>query len=418
MLFPRTREKGAPDRESRMTPWLTLVGLGEDGLDGLSAAARNVLAKADLVVGGGRHLALAGDLAGRALPWTSPIEDTFPAILARRGTPVCVLASGDPFTYGIGSVLARHVAPEEMACHPQPSAFSLAAARLGWALQDCVTLSLHGRPLERIVPHLRPGARILALSWDGGTPGRLARLLVSRGFDRSRLTVLEAMGGPRERRRAAPADGGDWSDVSDLNTVAVEVAAASDARVLPLTPGLPEGWFEHDGQITKPRVRAVTLAALAPRPGQVLWDVGSGSGSVGIEWMLLHPANRAFAVERHPDRAARLRRNADALGVPDLRLVEGRAPSALADLPGPDAVFVGGGATEPGLLDTCGAALPAGGRLVANAVTVESQMALATAFATHGGDLATMSFAQAEPVGRFHGWRPAMPVTQWVWVKP
>ncbi len=401
-----------------MKPWLTLVGLGEDGLDGLSPVARRAVENADLVVGGRRHLDLADGLARHALPWASPIEDTFPAILDRRGTPVCVLASGDPFTYGVGSVLARHVSAGEMTCHPQPSAFALAAARLGWAAQDCTLLSLHGRPLDRVVPHLRPGARLLVLSWDGATPTALARLLTERGFGPSRLTVLEAMGGPRERSRTCSADFFDLNDVADLNTVAVEVAAVPGARVRPLTPGLPDDWFEHDGQITKARVRAVTLAALAPRPGQLLWDVGSGSGSIAIEWSLLHPANRAVAVEQRSDRGARIQRNAASLGVADLTLVEGSAPGALAGLPIPDAIFIGGGATEPGLLDVCRAALPSGGRLVANAVTLESQSLLARAFATYGGDLVALSLAQAEPVGRFHGWRAAMPVTQWLWLKP
>ncbi len=398
--------------------WLSVVGLGEDGLAGLSGAARNALARAVLVVGGRRHLDLVGPTAGEPLAWANPIEDTVPAILARRGRPICVLASGDPFTYGIGSVLARHVSPDEMSCFPQPSALSLAAARLGWALQDCDTVTLHGRPLGRVVPLLRPGARILALSWDGATPGALAALLTMRGYGGSRLTVCEAMGGPRERLRVALARDFALADVAALNTVAVEVAAGPDARPRPLTPGLSDAWFEHDGQITKSRIRALTLAALAPQPGQLLWDVGAGSGSVGVEWMLLHPANRAVAVEQDAGRADRVTRNADHWGVGDLRVVRGRAPDALAGLPAPDAVFVGGGLTEPGLLDRCGAALPPSGRLVANAVTVEGQAVLAAALAAHGGDLATVSIAQADPVGRFHGWRPAMPVTQWAWVKP
>ena len=399
-----------------MSPWLFLVGLGEDGLHGLGQPARAVLRDAALVVGGARHLALAGVRDG--LVWRSPIESTFPDILARRGTPVCVLATGDPFCFGIGSVLAKLVPAAEMRCWPAPSAFSLLAAHLGWALQDCGCVTLHGRPLARILPLLRPGARLLALSWDGGTPAALAALLAARGFGRSRFNVGEALGGPRERVRSADAATFALADVDPLNTIAIEVEADPGARVAPLTPGLPDDWFEHDGQITKARVRALTLAALAPRPGETLWDVGAGSGSVGIEWMRLDPVNRTLAVERDPARAARIARNAQALGVPDLRVVQGAAPDALAGLPVPDAVFIGGGVTEPGLLEGCAEKLRPGGRLVANAVTLEGQAVLGAAAATRSGDLVTVSLAQAEPVGRFQGWWPAMPLVQWCWTKP
>lgn len=401
-----------------MTPWLTLVGLGEDGLEGLGADARLALETADLVVGGRRHLALVGPTRGEQRSWASPIEATYPLILARRGTPVCVLATGDPFCYGIGSVLARHVPAAEMRCLPKPSAFSLMAARLAWALPDCICLTLHGRPLELILPVLRPGARILALAWDARTPEQVATLLAGRGFGASTIHVGEALGGPRAGLRSARADAFDLAAVDPLATIAIEVAAARDARIPPLTPGLPDGWFEHDGQITKSRIRAVTLAALAPRPGELLWDVGAGSGSVGIEWMLAHPACRAVAVERQPARGARIRRNALTFGVPDLAVVAGQAPDVLSGLPRPDAVFVGGGLTVPGLLAACRDALPPGGRLLANAVTLESQAVLAEARALHGGELCTITLAQAEPVGRFHGWRAAMPVTQWVWIRP
>ncbi len=397
-------------------PWLTLVGIGEDGRASLSPAALSALAQAALVVGGRRHLALAAPLAAETLPWSSPMEDTYPAILARRGTPVAVLASGDPYHYGVGATLARLVAEDEMRCFPQPSAFALATARLGWAFQDCAALSLCGRPIETLVPALQPGARVLALSADAATPGAVAALLGRRGIGASRIIVLEAMGGPRERIRAARADGFDIADIDALNTLAIEVAGQGDA--LSLLPGRPDALFEHDGQITKADVRAATLARLAPRRGELLWDVGAGSGSVAVEWMLAHPANRAVAVERHPERAVRIRRNAAALGVPGLAVAEGAAPAALAGLPAPDAVFVGGGATGAGVLDACAAALGPGGRLVVNAVTIETQAALIERFRSVGGALTTLGTAQADPVGGFHGWRPAMPVTIWSWVKP
>ena len=396
-------------------PWLTLVGIGEDGRAGLSPAALAAVAQAALVVGGRRHLALLGPVAADVLPWASPLDDTYPAILRRRPAPVAVLASGDPYCYGVGAALARRVPPGERRCFPQPSAFSLATARLGWPQAECALLSLCGRPLDALVPALHPGARVLALSADAATPGRVAALLRDRGFGESALTVLEAMGGPRERIRRAPARDFALDGIDPLNVVAVEVAGRGAG--LSLAPGRPDALFDHDGQITRAELRAVTLARLAPRPGELLWDVGAGSGAVGIEWMLAHPANRARAVERHPERAARARRNAAALGVPDLAVVEGAAPAALAGLPAPDAVFVGGGATAPGLLDACAAALRPGGRLVGNAVTIETQALLIDRFRRDGGHLSTLSTAWADPVGGFHGWRAAMPVTQWAWVK-
>jgi precorrin-6Y C5,15-methyltransferase (decarboxylating) len=398
--------------------WLSIVGIGEDGLDGLSPAARRLIAQAALVVGGVRHLKLAGLAGERTMVWPSPIETAIPAILARRGEPVCVLASGDPFFYGIGALLMRHVPVEETICLPAPSAFSLAAARLGWSLQDCVCLSLHGRPLEAILPHLQPGARVLALSWDGATPGKLAALLAGRGMGRSKLIVCEAMGGPDERLRALLAENFAFADVAALNTIALEVVAEAGARTLTRAGGLPDEMFEHDGQITKREIRAMTLSALAPRRGQLLWDVGAGSGSVAIEWMLSDAANRAVAIERRPDRAARIARNAAALGVPALEIVEGEAPAALADLPPPDAVFIGGGASDAALVDHVLAALAPGGRLVVNAVTLEGQAALIARYRSLGGDLTQASVAHADSVGRLHAWRPAMPVVQWIFEKP
>ncbi len=398
--------------------WLSLVGVGEDGYDGLSPAARGQVAQAAFVVGGERHLALVAPLAAETLTWPSPIEDALDVIAERRGRPVCVLASGDPFFFGVGTMLARQFAAAEMTCIPAPSAFALTAARLGWSQQDCALLSLHGRPLEAIVPHLQAGARILALSWDGTTPGKLAALLASLGMGGSELAVCEAMGGPRERVRASLAATFALDDVAALNTIALTVVADRDARVLPRSAGLPDDWFEHDGQITKRDIRAITLSALAPRRGEQLWDVGAGSGSVAIEWMLADPGNRAVAIDARADRAARISRNALALGAPALTVVIGKAPHALEGLSAPDAVFVGGGATEPGLIDRCVDTLKTGGRLVVNAVTLETQAAAVEWRACWGGDLLQIAVARAEPVGRFSGWRAAMPVVQWRWVKP
>jgi precorrin-6Y C5,15-methyltransferase (decarboxylating) len=305
-----------------------------------------------------------------------------------------------------------------MVCLPAPSAFSLAAARLGWAQQDCTLLSLHGHALERIIPHLQPGARILALSWDETTPKQLAALLTSRRMGGSRLVVCEAMGGPRERLTSARANAFALSPIDPLNTVGIEVMAEPGADIVPLAAGLADEMFEHDGQLTKRDIRATTLAALAPRRAEMLWDIGAGSGSIGIEWMLRHPQNRAIAIEAKRERAARIARNAARLGVPDLRIVEGTAPDALAGLPRPDAVFIGGGASRAGVLDTAWEALPRGGRLVVNAVTLETQAELISRREAQGGELVTLQIAVAEPLGGFFGFRPALPVMRFTAVKP
>jgi len=399
---------------SAVRRWLSIVGIGEDGIAGLSPAARTLIAQASLVVGGRRHLALvAAATTGDFLAWPSPPQAAFPAILARRDASVCVVATGDPFFYGIGSLLAREVPPEEMICLPGASCFTLAASRLGWAVQDCALVTLHGRALQRVLPYLQPRARILALSWDETTPDLLARLLGRNGFGDTRMTVCEAMGGPRERLRHAVADDFALEGIDPLNLVALELTAAAGARVIPQAPGLPDAWFEHDGQLTKQDVRAVTLAALAPRQGELLWDIGAGCGSVAIEWMLAGASNRAVAIERDAVRAGRIARNAAALGVPDLSVVAGSAPGALHDLPPPDAVFIGGGATTGGTIEAAWAALPGGGRMVVNGITIETQAELFRRFKTIGGSLKTIQIAHADPVGGFHAMRPAMAVTQW-----
>jgi precorrin-6B C5,15-methyltransferase / cobalt-precorrin-6B C5,C15-methyltransferase len=393
--------------------WLAIVGIGEDGMDGLSPAARGRIAQARLLVGGARHLALAGHPEARHLVWPSPIEAAMPDIAAQRGAPVCVLASGDPFFYGVGSLLMRHFPADEMICHPAPSAFSLAGARLGWSLQDCVCVSLHGRALEAIFSHLQPGSRVLALAWDGATAAKLAHCLCSRGMANSRLTICEAMGGPHERLRGALARDFSLKDIADLNTIGLEIVADAGAMIIPRASGLPDEWFEHDGQLTKREIRAMTLAALAPRRGELLWDIGAGSGAVAIEWILCDPANRAIAIEAKAERAGRIARNARSLGTPALTIVEGSAPDCLTGLEQPSAIFVGGGASSPGLLDRALDALAAGGRLVVNAVTLEGQAELTKRHKRFGGDLTQIHIARADPVGRFNGWRPAMPVVQW-----
>lgn len=398
---------------------MSVVGIGEDGVAGLGERAKALIGSADIVFGGRRHLALAASvITGEARAWPSPLDEGLAAVSALGGRSVCVLASGDPFCFGVGASLARRIAADEMEVVPGPSAFSLAAARLGWAMQDIAALSLHGRALDLIRPHLQPGGRIVALTSDEAAPASIAALLVETGFGRSRMIVLERLGGPRERIRRMTADGFDLAGTDPLNVVAIAVEAGPRARVLPLASGREDGLFEHDGQITKRDVRALTLSALAPRRGELLWDIGAGAGSVAVEWLLAHPSMRAIAVEGDGGRAARIVRNAAAFGVPGLRVVTGMAPHALTGLERPDAVFVGGGGRQPGVLDHAADALPPGGRLVVNAVTLELEALLLARHATHGGELLRIALARAEPVGRVVGWRPAMPVTQWRWTKP
>jgi len=399
--------------------WLTLIGIGEDGPAGLGDEAKRLIAEAPVVFGGARHIELMSPvITGETHQWLSPFEKSVEAVLARRGKPTVVLASGDPFFYGVGATLSRRIPADEMSVIPAPSSFSLAASRLGWPLQDITVLSLHGRPVDLIRPYLHPGRKILALTSDGKGPAELAALLQSSGFAPSELTVLEALGGPHEKVSRQSAAEFALSDINDLNICGVEVKAEATARILPLSAGLADELFDHDGQITKREIRAMTLSALAPRHGELLWDIGAGSGSIGIEWMLADPSLRAIAIEASSERAARIRRNATNFGVPGLTIVEGEAPNALAGLPTPDAIFIGGGGSDAGVLDAAIGQLKSGGRLVANAVTTEMEALLLAEQARRGGSLTRIDIARAAPVGRMTGWRPAMPVTQWSWTKP
>ncbi len=399
--------------------WLTLIGIGEDGPAGVGDEAKRQIADAPLVFGGVRHIELMRSLiTGETHQWLSPFEKSVEAVLARRGKPTVVLASGDPFFYGVGATLSRHIPAAEMTVIPAPSSFSLAASRLGWPLQETTVLSLHGRSIDLIRPHLHSGRKILALTSDGKGPAELAALLRSSGFGPSELTVLEALGGPNEKVSRETAASFSLSGINDLNICGVEVKAEAGARILPLSAGLADELFEHDGQITKREIRAMTLSALAPRYGELLWDIGAGSGSIGIEWMLADPSLRVIAIEASVERAARIRRNAANFGVPGLTVVEGEAPAALTGLPAPDAIFIGGGGSDAGVLEAAIGQLKSGGRLVANAVTTEMEVLLLAEQARRGGSLIRIDIARAAPVGRMTGWRPAMPVTQWSWIKP
>ena len=401
-----------------MKPWLSIVGLGEDGLAGLSPAARGLVDAAEVLIGGERHLAMLPEDGRERLTWPSPLLALVDDILARRGQAVCVLATGDPLAYGIGSTLVGRVPIEEITIIPGASAFSLAAARLGWILAEVDCLTLHGRPLALLEPYIQPGAKLLLLSNGPETPAAVAARLLARGAGKSAMTVLAHMGGSRESRISASAE--DWGDpeVPALNTLAIDCRLDAGAPLLPRVPGLPDEAFRNDGQLTKREQRAVTLAALAPVAGQLLWDVGAGCGSIAIEWMRAAPRARAIAVEHNKARIAMIAENAEALGAPQLQIVEGKAPLALEGLEPPKAVFLGGGLSTPGLIDACWAALKPGGRLVANAVTLEGEQVLTAWQSRAGGRLTRIAVARAEAVGPFRGWRPLMPVTQLSAVKP
>ena len=421
-------------------PWLRVVGIGADGLDGLGAAARAALAEAELVVGGARHLAMLPDHDRRPRQaWLSPLALTMEILERLRGRPVAVLASGDPLWFGVGRLILRHFPAPEVSVIPQAGAFQLAAARLGWAQETVTAISLHGRDPSTLRRWLQPGRRLLALSADGRTPAAVAAILVEAGFGPSRLVVLEELGGPRERvtgmsaagwlrhgtavggtpamagagRRPVAASAADAGPFSDLNLLAISPQAADGTEPLPSLPGLPDTAFEHDGQLTKAEVRAMTLAALAPLPGQHLWDIGAGAGSIAVEWLRSGPAMRSTAVERDPTRCLRLRRNASRLGAADgLKVVAGSAPACLGELEPPDAAFVGGGVADLELLERVWAALPPGGRLVVNAVTLAGEAALLALGARLGGRLTRIALSRAEAVGTELAWRPALPVTQ------
>ncbi|MCF3147984.1 precorrin-6y C5,15-methyltransferase (decarboxylating) subunit CbiE [Streptomyces platensis] len=414
---------------------LSVVGIGADGWDGLPPASRQALSAAEVLIGGARQLALLpAECTGERVPWPSPLRPAVPGLLAAyAGRRVCVLASGDPMFHGIGRTLTEVIQEQtatgagaaaggppapELRVLPHPSSVSHACARLGWPLEDTEIVTLVGRPAENLLRALYDGRRVLVLSAGARTPAEVAALLRAHGFGPTRIRVLEQLGGPREKTAEGTAEDWDLPPGDPLNVLALDCRRAPGTPPLSAVPGLPDAAYEHDGQLTKRHVRAATLAALAPAPGELLWDVGGGSGSIAIEWLRAHRGCRAVSVERDPVRAERIGRNARTLGVPGLRVVTGPAPAALDGLPTPDAVFIGGGLTAPGLLAACWAALPAGGRLVANTVTLESEALLADWYRQHGGELVRLAVAHAVPVGGFTGWRQAMPVTQWSAVKP
>jgi len=402
--------------------WLSIVGIGEDGWDGLNHEARQSVTSAELLYGGARHLGFisASGASATRIPWPSPMAPAVQQILTdhRRQKKVAVLASGDPMLHGVGVTLTRNLIPTEFRVIPQVSAFSLACARLGWPIAETVLITLVNRPIEQLLRHLYPGQRLVIFSEDGSTPASVARFLTQSGYGASKLDVFENLGGSSERNTSDLA--ASWADkqCGKLNLVAVLCAPDSSLKPLSLAPGLPDDAFDTDGQLTKREVRAVTLARLAPLPNQTLWDVGAGAGSIGIEWMRLHPSCSCIAFEAREDRAARILQNAAQLGVPTLKVILGIAPATFANLGSPDTIFIGGGVSNDNLFDACWAKLSPGGRLVANAVTLQSEASLVARHTIYGGDLMRMLVSRANPIGGSYGWRPMMPVTQWTVTKP
>lgn len=397
---------------------ILVVGIGADGLDGLSDRARKILSEADVVLGGERHLAmLPASTAQIREVWPSPMREALPGFMARfAGQAVVALASGDPLVSGIGTTLIDILGAEDVEIVPAVSSVSLARARMGWAAESTEVISLVGRDPHRVYRSLAPGARLMILSSDGQTPRDIATLLTDAGYGPSTMTVLGDLGSRDERRVSGVAESWSNTNLPALNVLAVELTSSRVPEV-GLCAGLPDSVFEHDGQLTKRDVRASALARLAPLPGQLLWDVGAGAGSIGIEWMRAHPTCQAIAIEAKPERADRIQRNAAQLGVPGLRVVVGDAPAVLHGLNRPDAIFVGGGATADGVLDHCWHSVKPGGRLVVHGVTLETEALLGELRAERGGELTRIHIDHAEPIGRFTGWTAARAVTQWAIVK-
>lgn len=398
-----------------MSAWLHIIGIGEDGVAGLLPATRAVLESAEVIIGGDRHHELSAQISAERLAWPHPFDALIDELVARKGKRVAVLATGDPLWYSVGARIGRAIDPSEIVYHPQISAFQLASARMGWSMADLETLTVHGRPVEQMKAFIQPDQRLLVLTTGADTPEQIAGFLAASGYGKSRMSVLAAMGGSNEARFDGVAE--NWAhEVPAFNTLAVECIADSDAALMPRVPGLEDALFVHDGTMTKREVRAATLAKLMPMRGALMWDVGTGCGSVAVEWMRSARYARAIGIEPRADRREMAARNALALGVPKLELIEGSAPEALAGLDAPDAIFIGGGLSETSF-EACWNALRPLGRLVANAVTLESEAVLLALHKAHGGDLVKISVNRAEPVGGLTGWRPLMPVTQWSLVK-
>jgi precorrin-6Y C5,15-methyltransferase (decarboxylating) len=401
-----------------MTGVVTVVGVGADGWSGMPAHARHEVEQAEVLVGGRRHLAVVPDTGAERVPWRAALREQLADLAGRHADRrLVVLASGDPLLSGVATTAVELLGAERVRVVPAVSSVALARARLGWSAESTDVVSLVGRDPAILRRHLSPGRRVIVLSGDGETPAAVGDLLSQAGYGASRMTVLSDLGGQDEAREERSASAWVGRDAPGLNVVCVECRALAGTPLRPTVPGLPDDAFEHDGQLTKRDLRASALARLAPVAGHLLWDVGAGAGSVAVEWMRTDPRCRAVAVEAQPARAARIGRNAVLLGVPGLHVVTGRAPDALAELPAPDAVFVGGGASRPGVLEACWAALRPGGRLVVHAVTLETEHLLHAWYRDRGGELTRLVVERAEPLGGFSGWSPARAVVQWAVTK-
>ena len=397
-------------------PWLDIIGIGEDGLDGLSRESLKVLKEAEVILGGDRHHALAPMIKAERISWPSPFDAMIEVINNHRGKRFVILVTGDPLWYSVGARILKSIAAKEIRFHPQLSSFQWAACRMGWSMADSDLVTVHGRPVEQIIPHFAPGARILALTKDKTSPADVARLLCERGFEKSRLTALAALGGPDEMRFNGIAK--EWNEeVPDFHVLAIECVASAGAKYFSRVGGLPDDAFEHDGQMTKRVVRAATISALQPYPDALLWDIGCGCGSVAIEWMRAARGAEAIGIEPDEKRREMSRRNGLVLGVPRLRLIDADAPKGLEGLSVPDAIFIGGGLTDVGVFEAAWKALRKNGRLVANAVTLESEARLVALHKRYGGMLDRISASEAITVGRYHGMKPFMTVTQWTVTK-
>ncbi|WP_375279279.1 precorrin-6y C5,15-methyltransferase (decarboxylating) subunit CbiE [Pseudooctadecabacter sp.] len=396
-------------------PWLHIVGIGEDGMDGLTPATRAIVEAAEVIVGGDRHHTLSANTTAERIAWPSPFDAMITTLTSLKGRRAVVLVTGDPLWFSVGARIGRAIPASELVYHPQLSAFQLAAARMGWSLADVETLTVHGRPVEQMIAFIQPDQKLIVLTTGAETPSQIATFLADRGFGGSRMTVLAAMGGDREERFEGTA--ADWChEVPAFNTLCIDCVAAPDAALLPRVPGLADELFQSDGTMTKREVRAATLAKLMPMRGALLWDIGTGCGSVAIEWMRAARYARAIGIEPRADRRAMAAENALALGTPKLDLIDGTVPHALTGLEAPDAVFIGGGLSLE-TFEAVWAAVRPLGRVVANAVTLESEAQLIALHKTHGGDLVRLQTHRADPVGNFTGWRPSMPVTQWSLIK-